>query len=86
MNEIAVLGSAANLCARLSSAAAAGEILVSQEAAELAGIGMQAEGLERRALGLKGISAKVSVQVITVCITENVQNTENRNPLFVAKA
>ena len=63
-NEIAVLGSAANLCARLSSAAAAGEILVSEEAVEAAG--MQVEGLERRVLDLKGISEKVPVHVLNV--------------------
>jgi adenylate cyclase len=64
VNEIAVLGSAANLCARLSSQAAAGEILVSEKSAEFAEL--QAEGLERRVLALKGISEKVPVQVITV--------------------
>lgn len=64
VNEIAVLGSAANLCARLSSQAAAGEILVSEESAGLAGL--QVEGPERRELELKGISEKVPVWVITV--------------------
>jgi len=64
VNEIAVLGSAANLCARLSSQAAAGEILVSEETAELAGL--QDEGQERRVLELKGISEQVPVQVIKV--------------------
>jgi adenylate cyclase len=64
VNEIAVLGSAANLCARLSSQAAAGEILVSEESAELADL--QTEGLERRKLTLKGISDQVPVWVIEV--------------------
>jgi adenylate cyclase len=64
VNEIAVLGSAANLCARLSSSAAAGEILVSEESIGFAG--MQAEGPERRVLELKGISEKVPVRVIKV--------------------
>jgi len=64
VNEIAVLGSAANLCARLSSAAAAGEILVSEESIEFAG--MQADDLERRELELKGISEKVPVRVIKI--------------------
>ena len=64
VNEIAVLGSAANLCARLSSAAAAGEILVSEESVELAE--MQAESLDRRELELKGISEKVPVRVIKI--------------------
>ena len=64
VNEIAVLGSAANLCARLSSQAGAGEILVSEESAQLAGI--QDKGLERRELVLKGISEKVPVRVIKI--------------------
>jgi adenylate cyclase len=64
VNEIAVLGSAANLCARLSSQAAAGEILVSQDTAELAGL--QDESQERRVLNLKGISEQVTVQVIKI--------------------
>lgn len=64
VNEIAVLGSAPNLCARLSSSAAAGEILVTEETAKRAG--MQLEGLERRVLELKGISEKVPVRVVTV--------------------
>ncbi|MGD8402331.1 MAG: adenylate/guanylate cyclase domain-containing protein [Anaerolineales bacterium] len=64
VNEIAVLGSAANLCARLSSRAAAGEILVSDESAKLAE--MQDEAQERRVLVLKGISEKVPVRVMTL--------------------
>jgi len=63
VNEIAVLGSAANLCARLSSQAGAGEIFVSEEAVKLAG--MQDEIQERRVLSLKGISEKVPVRVIS---------------------
>jgi adenylate cyclase len=62
VNEIAVLGSAVNLCARLSSQAAAGEILVSEDSVRSADL--QAEGLERRDLELKGISGKTSVRVI----------------------
>jgi len=64
VNEIAVLGSAANLCARLSSQAAAGEILVSEEAVKSAG--WDAEGAERRELELKGVSGKVGVRVIKI--------------------
>jgi adenylate cyclase len=64
VNEIAVLGSAANLCARLSSAAATGEVLVSEESVEFAGV--QAESLERRELELKGISEIIPVRVIKV--------------------
>jgi adenylate cyclase len=62
VNEIAVLGKAANLCARLSSAAAAGEILVSEASAKFAG--MKVDDLERRELELKGISEKVLVYVL----------------------
>jgi len=62
VNEIAVLGSAANLCARLSSQAAQGEVLVSEETAQSAGI--QDKGLERRELNLKGFKEMVPVHVI----------------------
>ncbi|HTP02991.1 MAG TPA: adenylate/guanylate cyclase domain-containing protein [Anaerolineales bacterium] len=64
VNEIAVLGNAANLTARLSSAAAAGELLVSEQAAALANL--PREGLERRSLSLKGISKPVPVRVVTL--------------------
>ena len=64
VNEIAVLGSAANLCARLSSQAAAGEVLVSEESAELAEL--QDEGHERRVLELKGIIEKTPARVINI--------------------
>jgi len=46
VNEIAVLGKAPNLAARLSSQAAAGEILVSEAAA--ASAGLKAENIEHR--------------------------------------
>jgi len=61
VNEIAVLGSAANLCARLSSRAAAGEILISQDSVRSGGLDV--DGLESRSLELKGISQPVSVRV-----------------------
>jgi adenylate cyclase len=64
VNEIAILGSAPNLCARLSSAAATGEILVSEQSAK--SVGMEAEGWERRVLELKGISGKVPVRVVKI--------------------
>ncbi|HUI90282.1 MAG TPA: adenylate/guanylate cyclase domain-containing protein [Anaerolineales bacterium] len=64
VNEIAVLGSAANLCARLSSKAAAGEILVSEDAIKSGGLDPQ--GLEDRHLELKGVSQPVSVGVIHI--------------------
>jgi adenylate cyclase len=64
VNEIAVLGSAVNLTARLSSAAAGGEILVSDEAARSAQLAQA--GLERRQLELKGIAQLVPVSVMQV--------------------
>src|SRR5581483_8591979 len=47
VNEIAVLGSAANLCARLSSSAATGEILVSEDSIKSAKL--ETQSLESRA-------------------------------------
>jgi len=63
VNEIAVLGSAANVAARLSSHAAAGEILISEESAAHADL---EESLERRSLELMGISGRVPVRVISL--------------------
>jgi adenylate cyclase len=62
VNEIAVLGNAPNLAARLSSQAAEGEVLVS-EAAVTSG-GLATEGIESRMLNLKGISGPVAVRVL----------------------
>lgn len=62
VNEIAVLGSAANLAARLSSQAAAGEVLVSNEAALSAGL--EVGGMPNRSLDLKGIDKPVLVRVL----------------------
>jgi adenylate cyclase len=64
VTEIAVLGNAANLSARLSSKAAKGEVLISEQAAALAHLGEP--GMEKRRLTLKGISKPVPVRVITV--------------------
>jgi len=64
VNEIAVLGNAANLTARLSSRAADGEILISEEAA--ASAGMDGSGLESRVLELKGIDKSVPVRIMKV--------------------
>ena len=64
VNEIAVLGSAANLCARLSSKAAAGEILISKDSIEFGNLNV--DGLETRLLELKGVSQPVSVSVMKV--------------------
>jgi adenylate cyclase len=62
VNEIAVLGSAANLTAQLSSQAAAAEVLISDDA--IASARFNATGLESRVLTLKGISAPVSARVL----------------------
>jgi len=64
VNEIAVLGSAANLCARLSSKAAAGEILISEYSVKLGNLDVK--GLESRSLELKGVSQPVLVRVMKV--------------------
>jgi len=64
VNEIAILGSAANMCARLSSKAAAGEILISEDSVKSGNLDV--EGLESRSLELKGISQPVLVSVMKV--------------------
>ena len=64
VNEIAVLGESANIAARLSSAADAGEIVVSEVAAREAKLDQ--EGWELRRLDLKGISDPVAVRVIQI--------------------
>jgi adenylate cyclase len=64
VTEIAVLGSAANMCARLSSKAATGEILISEESVKSGNLDV--EGLETHSLELKGISEPVSVRVMKV--------------------
>jgi adenylate cyclase len=64
VTEIAVLGSAANMCARLSSNASAGEILMSEESVTSGNLDV--EGLETRLLALKGVSQPVSVRVMKV--------------------
>ncbi len=61
--DITVLGDAANTAARLSSAAAQGEILISEDAC--AAVGLNLEHLEKRQLDLKGKSQPVSVRVMT---------------------
>ena len=60
VNEIAVLGSAANLAARLSSEAKQGEVLISQDAMVCAK--HSGESMQRQELALKGISESVPVQ------------------------
>jgi adenylate cyclase len=70
VNEIAVLGTDANLTARLSSEAAQGEILISQEGynrAELTG-----EGMERREFKLKGINNPVAAWEMRISATSKI--------------
>lgn len=61
--EITVVGDPVNVAARLASAAAAGEILVSADAASAAGLDPQ---LERRSLELKGKAEPTDVVSIRV--------------------
>ena len=61
-SDITVLGDAPNTAARLSSSAAIGEILVSEATSQSAGLSI--EGLERRALNLKGKTEPVIVHVM----------------------
>jgi adenylate cyclase len=60
--DITALGDAANIAARLSSAAKAGEILISEPAAEQAEL--SGGDLNTRTLELKGISHPLSVYVL----------------------
>jgi adenylate cyclase len=61
--EMTAMGDAVNTTARLSSSAAAGEILVPVEAAAKAGV--LPAGLERRSLELKGKANPTEVLVLT---------------------
>jgi adenylate cyclase len=61
--ELTALGDVVNTAARLASAAAAGEILVSREAADAAGL--ESGPLEHRSLELKGKSVPTDVVVLT---------------------
>ena len=60
--DIAAIGDEVNLAARLASKAAAGEIIVSEQALEKAGT--DGSELESRSLELKGIHGLVMVRVI----------------------
>jgi adenylate cyclase len=64
VTEIAVLGSAANMCARLSSKAAAGEILISEDSVRSGNLDVA--GWESRLLELKGVGQPVPVRVLKV--------------------
>ncbi len=60
MRDITVLGDTANTTARLSSVAAAGEILISEVACKQSGI--DTSGLEARSLQLKGRAEPIDVR------------------------
>lgn len=62
LTDISAIGDEVNLAARLASKAAAGEIIVSEQA--LRETGMAGTGLESRTLELKGISEPVAVRVL----------------------
>jgi adenylate cyclase len=64
LTNISAIGDEVNLAARLASAAAAGEIIVSEQA--LKGAGIDGSDLESRRLELKGISELVPVRVIRI--------------------
>jgi len=64
MRDFTVLGDSANTTARLSSVAAAGEILITEAACQHAGINFA--GLEARSLLLKGRADPIDVRVANV--------------------
>jgi adenylate cyclase len=64
VSDITVLGDVANTTARLASQAGVGEILVSEETSQAAGLNL--EDCESRVLQLKGRSQPITVRVIRV--------------------
>jgi adenylate cyclase len=62
LTNISAIGEEVNMAARLASKAAAGEIIVSEQALEKAG--MEVASLESRSLDLKGLSEPVQVRVL----------------------
>jgi len=62
--ELSAMGDRVNVTARLASAASAGELLVTAEAARTAQL--EVAGLERRSLALKGKSEETQVLVLRV--------------------
>jgi adenylate cyclase len=62
LTDISAIGDEVNTAARLASQAAAGEIIVSEQALKAAGVNGSA--LESRSLALKGISQPVVVRVL----------------------
>ena len=59
VNDFTALGDVVNTTARLASEAAAGELLVSTDAADAAGVGAEASG--RRTIDVRGRSASITV-------------------------
>jgi len=66
------MGDAVNTTARLSSRAAAGEVLIPLEAAIKARV--QTDGLERRSLELKGKARATEVLVLTLSGPERARS------------
>ena len=64
MTDLTALGDVVNTTARLASAAAAGEVLVTDEA--VAASGIPSGALERRELQLKGKRDTTAIFVVTV--------------------
>jgi adenylate cyclase len=62
LTNMTAVGEEVNVAARLASKAAAGEVIVSEQALQKAG--MDGNNLESRSLELKGISEKVPVRVM----------------------
>ncbi len=62
LTDFSAIGDEVNLAARLASKALAGEIIVSEQALQKAGV--DGSPLERRSLDLKGISQPVTVRVM----------------------
>lgn len=62
--ELTALGDAVNVAARLASQAAAGELVISENTAQKAGV--DTKGLEKRTLELKGKSEPMDVWVLRV--------------------
>jgi len=62
LTDISAIGEEVNTAARLASSAAAGEIVVSEQALKQAGI--DSSELESRSLELKGITEPVLVRVL----------------------
>jgi adenylate cyclase len=62
VTSLTALGDIVNVTARLASAAAAGEILVNERAAEMSGLAT--DGLEERHLDLKGKTTSTAVYVL----------------------